>query len=187
MERESQRLPLGTGNPGGINDQTVLPHLLRDNLVVLFVGINPGLRSAAVGHHFAGRSNRFWRFLFDSGLTSERLRGEEDWRLLEWNFGVTNIVARPSAAAAELTPAEFKEGALLLLERIRKYRPRIVAYLGKDIYRHLSNRQDLRWGLQTPGMVEGSVDFLLPNPSGLNRMPIPEQLAYYRELKKLVE
>jgi TDG/mug DNA glycosylase family protein len=163
----------------------VLPNLVKTDLKILFVGINPGLRSAAIGHHFAGHSNRFWRFLFDSGLTPNKLRGEEDAKLLDFDYGITNIVARPSAAAAELTPEEFRQGAIILLQLIKDIYPRIVAYLGKDIYRYLSGKAKSDWGKQDPPMVDGVIDFILPNPSGLNRMPIPEQLEFYLELKRL--
>jgi len=163
----------------------VLPNLIKTDLKILFVGINPGLRSAAIGHHFAGHSNRFWRFLFDSGLTPSKLRGEEDVKLLDLGYGITNIVARPSTAAAELTPEEFRQGAIILLQLISDIRPRIVACLGKDIYRYLSGKTKSDWGKQNPPVMEGVIDFILPNPSGLNRMPIPEQLEYYLELKRL--
>ena len=91
--------------------ELVIPNLLADNLKILFMGINPGLRSAAIGHHFAGHSNRFWRLLVDSGLTSERLTAEQDFRFLELHYGITNIVPRSTATAAEITRSEFEAGA----------------------------------------------------------------------------
>ncbi|TCL69335.1 G/U mismatch-specific uracil-DNA glycosylase [Hydrogenispora ethanolica] len=167
--------------------ELILPNLLREDLTILFVGINPGLRSAAVRHHFAGHSNRFWRFLYESGLTPAKMRAEEDALLLKLGFGITNIVPRPTAAASELRPEELRAGAADLLELLRHYRPLIAAYLGKDIYKYLSGRRECNWGIQEPGVVEGVTDFLLPNPSGLNRMVPAEQLKYYQDLKALSE
>lgn len=164
-----------------------LSDLLKPGLQILFIGINPGTRSAEVGHHFAGRSNRFWKFLFESGLTPVKYDAFQDSGLLDLGYGITNIAPRTTATAAELTPAELKEGASVLLGKIRKYRPRIAAYLGKVVYRYLSGRRDFGWGRQDLSIAPGVVDFVLPNPSGLNRMPIPEQLEQYRELKRVWE
>lgn len=169
----------------------VIPNLVKENLKVLFIGINPGTRSAAVGHHFAGRSNRFWKFLFESGLTPVKLTGELDYRMLDWDYGITNLVHRSTVTAAELSRKEMKEGAESLLLFILEYRPKIAAFLGKDIYRYciraagIGHPEEFHWGLQTTGIVEGVTDFVLPNPSGLNRMPIGEQLEFYRELNRI--
>ena len=140
-----------------------------------------------MGHHFAGRSNRFWKFLFESGLTPVKYDAFRDYELLDLGYGITNIVPRTTATAAELNPAELKEGALVLLGKTREYRPRIAAYLGKVVYRYLSGRRDFDWGRQDLSLVSGVVDFVLPNPSGLNRMPIPEQLEMYQELRRVSE
>src|SRR5215467_6099987 len=117
------------------------PGRLRDYLNpgarILFVGINPGARSAAVGHHFAGASNRFWKLLFDSGLIDEPLKYQEDWRLPEWQLGLTNIIRRSSIGIGELSPAEYKAGCASLERKIRRYAPRTVAFLGVTIYRIL--------------------------------------------------
>ena len=164
-----------------------LPDLLKPDLKILFIGINPGTRSAEVGHHFAGRSNRFWKFLFESGLTPVKYDAFRDYELLDLGYGITNIVPRTTATAAELTPAELKEGALVLLGKIRKHKPRIAAYLGKVVYQYLSGRKDFGWGRQEPALVSEVIDFVLPNPSGLNRMPIPEQLEMYQELRRVKE
>ncbi len=164
-----------------------LPHLIKPDLEILFVGINPGIRSAEVGHHFAGRSNRFWKFLFESGLTPIKYDALHDYELLDLGYGITNIVPRTTATAAELTPAELKEGAVVLLERIREFKPKIAAYLGKVIYHYLSGRKDFEWGIQEVSLETGVIDFVLPNPSGLNRMPIAEQLDRYQELERVRE
>jgi TDG/mug DNA glycosylase family protein len=171
----------------------VIPNLVKNDLKILFVGINPGMRSAAAGHHFAGRSNRFWKFLFESGLTPVKLSGELDYRMLDLDYGITNLVHRPTATAAELSREEMKEGARSLLLFILKYRPRMAVFLGKDIYRYYMREAgtghpvEFHWGLQQAATVEGVTDFILPNPSGLNRMPIGEQLEFYRELNRITQ
>ena len=114
---------------------------LRDRIEpgvrVLFVGINPGLRSAATGHHFAGYSNRFWKLLYESGLVDEPITYEQDDRLPQWGFGITNIVPRATAGIDELTPEDYRTGAAALLRKIRRYRPQVVALVGVTVWRAL--------------------------------------------------
>ncbi|HKT36188.1 MAG TPA: mismatch-specific DNA-glycosylase [Nitrospira sp.] len=148
-----------------------LPDYVQPGVRILFVGINPGLRSAALGHHFAGTSNRFWKLLFDSGLVDEPLSYGEDWRLPEWRLGLTNIIGRSSAGIAELSPLEYQAGLAELERKIRRTRPRTIALLGVTIYRMLfrnlclSNVLDLG---PTRARLAGAPVFLLPNPSGRN-------------------
>jgi mismatch-specific thymine-DNA glycosylase len=104
-------------------------------LRVLFVGINPGVRSALTGHHFAGFSNRFWKLLWESGLLPDDITFEQDWRLPEFGYGVTNLVARPSPGIDDLKPAEYVEGWKTLDRKIRRYRPEIVALVGVTLFR----------------------------------------------------
>lgn len=163
--------------------EPVIPNLLKTDLKILFVGINPGTRSAELKHHFASPSNRFWRFLNDSGLTPTKFNPLEDYKLLELGFGITNIVSRTTATAAELSSAELKEGARVLRNTILQYRPQITAFLGKVIYQYFSGNKKINWGRQERSVVKGVQDFVLPNPSGLNRIPFPEQLQFFRELK----
>src|SRR5580765_1147692 len=94
---------------------------------VLFVGINPGIRSATIGHHFAGYSNRFWKLLHESGLVSEPIRSEDDVRLVEWGFGITNLIPRPTPGIDTLRPAEYVAGERTLRRKIRKWKPEVVA------------------------------------------------------------
>lgn len=164
-------------------------------LHVLFVGINPGLRSAEVGHHFAGPTNRFWRLLFESGLVSERMTFASDHRLPEWGFGLTNIVARPTRGSSELTPREYKDGAHVLLEKIVARCPAIVAPIGVSVWRALAHaiegphaaRQPVTLGLQR-SILEGARVYVLPNPSGRNaHFSYEEMLASYRGLRELME
>src|ERR671927_49249 len=119
------------------NQARPLPDQLSAGAQILFVGINPGVRSAAVGHHFAGPSNRFWKLLFESGLVTEPLTSWEDMRLPEWGLGLTNIIGRSSVGIGELRPDDYRAGLGALSRKIRRYRPRTVAFLGVTIYRTL--------------------------------------------------
>ena len=148
---------------------------------VLFVGINPGVRSAETGHHFAGPSNRFWKLLLESGLVPEPLTYEDDGRLPEFGFGITNIIARPTPGIDALKPAEYVAGWKVLERKIEKFRPRVLALVGVTVYRAVlpllaaddppPPRQ--RAGASAavgpqPLVVHGARVFVLPNPSGRN-------------------
>jgi TDG/mug DNA glycosylase family protein len=145
--------------------------LLRDvigpGLDVLFVGINPGLYTTAIGHHFGRPGNRFWPALFRAGFTERLLSPWEDRTLLERRLGVTNLVARTTANAAELAPAELVRGLAALRRKIRKHRPRVVAFAGMDAYRTAFAEKKAAIGRQ-PRELEGAIVWVLPNPSGLN-------------------
>src|ERR1700730_14657061 len=170
----------------------VLPKRLSDRVRppvrVLFVGINPGIRSAAIGHHFAGYSNRFWTLLFRSGLLPEPIRAEDDRRLPEWGYGITNLIARPTPGIDALRPDEYAAGLRLLRRKVRRWRPRIVAFVGVTLFRAVFESRGnagragaarrsapsadgrragapVALGLQ-PELLEGARVFVLPNPSG---------------------
>jgi TDG/mug DNA glycosylase family protein len=134
---------------------------------VLFVGINPGLYSAAVGHHFARPGNRFWKVLHAAGFTDEVVSPFDERTLLARGIGVTNIVYRATASAAELSPDELVRGARRLRAKVRRYRPEIVAFLGLSAYRVALGRPGARVGPQEERFGDATV-WLLPNPSGLN-------------------
>jgi TDG/mug DNA glycosylase family protein len=108
---------------------------VRPPVRVLFVGINPGIRSATIGHHFAGYSNRFWTLLFHSGLLPEPIRAEDDGRLPEWGYGITNLIARPTPGIDTLRPDEYAAGLRVLRGKVRRWRPRIVAFVGVTLFR----------------------------------------------------
>lgn len=110
---------------------------IKPGVLVLFVGINPGLRSAQTGHHFAGHSNRFWKLLHESKLVSEPLTYREDRRLPEWRLGLTNIIGRCTAGIDVLDPVEYRQGVASLKRKIRRYQPHIVALLGVTIFQTL--------------------------------------------------
>ncbi|HXO99815.1 MAG TPA: G/U mismatch-specific DNA glycosylase [Luteibacter sp.] len=144
-----------------------LPDIIAGNLPVLFCGINPGMQAATTGHHFAGRSNRFWRTLHLAGFTPEQILAENDRTLLQYGCGLTTVVERATAGADELSRQEFIDSAAAFEAKIARYTPRFVAFLGKVAYATLSGRRDITWGLQPAPMATSSV-WVLPNPSGRN-------------------
>ncbi|MBS0409151.1 MAG: G/U mismatch-specific DNA glycosylase [Proteobacteria bacterium] len=160
-----------------------LPDILAPDLAVLFCGLNPGLSAAAEGHHFVGRSNRFWRTLHLAGLTPRQLDPSEDWRLLDHGCGLTTLVARASAGADVLSPAEYRGGAANLRDKVERARPSFVAFLGKAGWASLSGRRQVDWGPQPDGFGASGV-WVLPNPSGRNRAFTLEGLVEaYRALR----
>ena len=169
---------------------------IRPGVRVLLVGINPGVRSAVTGHHFAGYSNRFWKLLAESALVPERLTYEDDGRLPEFGLGVTNLVARPSPGIDDLRPAEYIEGWRLLERKIRRFRPAIVAFVGLTPFRAIRplidrgqapRTQAILPGLQ-PQTIHGARIFVLPNPSGRNaNFTYAEMLAAFRALKNEID
>lgn len=160
---------------------------VRPGLRVLFVGINPGLRSVATGHHFAGFSNRFWKLLVESKLISEPLTYQDDWRLPDWGLGLTNIIQRPSAGIDALKPSEYTVGRRRLIATVMRYRPRIVALLGVTIYRALlpdTRGRRIGLGLQPAQLADVPI-FVLPNPSGRNaHYPYKTMLGAFEALRK---
>jgi len=144
-----------------------LADVVVPGLRILFVGINPGLYSGATGHHFARPGNRFWPTLFAAGLTPRRLGPCEEHALLDVGLGVTNLVARTTASAAELDPDELVRGGRRLTRLVARIRPRMVAFLGLSTYRIAFARPRASVGAQ-PERLAGARVWLLPNPSGLN-------------------
>jgi double-stranded uracil-DNA glycosylase len=147
-------------------DKTVRD-VIAPNLKVLFCGINPGLYTAAVGHHFARPGNRFWPTLYAAGFTPRLFQPHEERLLLEHGYGITNLVARASVGAAELTPEELAAGGKRLAARVRRYRPRCLAVLGVGAYRTAFGRPKAPLGRQEERLGDTLI-WVLPNPSGLN-------------------
>lgn len=141
--------------------------VIRPGLDVLFCGINPGLYTAATGHHFARPGNRFWPALHDAGFTRRRLFPWEQDQLLEVGCGATNLVARATATAAELDDEELRAGGRRLVRKVRRYRPLVVAIVGLGAYRVAFDRPRATLGLQAE-TVAGATLWVLPNTSGLN-------------------
>lgn len=153
---------------------------------VLFVGINPGVRSALTGHHFAGFSNRFWKLLCESGLVPERISYADDDRLPDWGFGITNIVARPTPGIDTLRPEEYVAGRATLRRKIARYQPVVVAMVGVTVFRamFLEKRGAVALGLQEERIGSSRV-FVLPNPSGRNaNFSYGEMLEAFRALRE---
>ena len=170
---------------------------IRPGLRVLFVGINPGVRSAMTGHHFAGYSNRFWKLLYESGLVPEPMTFEHDDRLPQFGFGMTNLIARPSPGIDDLLRSEYVDGWKALAAKIRRYRPEIVALVGVTLYRAIepliaadgerpARSAAMRLGLQATTIHDAQV-FVLPNPSGRNaNFSYAEMLAAFRLLRRRI-
>jgi double-stranded uracil-DNA glycosylase len=157
------------------------------DLDVLFVGINPSLHSAEVGHHFASKGNPFWRLLHAAGLTAELLAPADDVALPAHGLGVTNVCSRATRSAAELERAELREGARALAEKVAALRPRIVALVGVSLYPLVFPRGREPGPGAKRAQLAGARVFVLPNPSGLNAAypGFQHKLVWFRRLARL--
>lgn len=163
-----------------------LDDVIAHDLDVLFCGINPGLYTAAAGHHFARPGNRFWPTLHRAGFTPRLFRPDEQQDLLAHRIGITNLVARATTAAAELTNDELAAGGKILARKVKRYRPRVLAIVGVGAYRTAFGHPRAQLGLQ-PESIGQTAIWVLPNPSGLNANYQPPQLvALFRELKEWI-
>jgi TDG/mug DNA glycosylase family protein len=156
-------------------DRTI-PDVIAPGLAVLFSGINPGLYSAATGRHFARPGNRFWPALHRSGFTPRQLRPDEQEELLGYGLGITNVAARATARADELSTAELLAGAELLTAKVGRYRPQWLAVVGVTAYRTAFRRPKAVFGAQAETIGATRI-WVLPNPSGLNAHYTPDSLA----------
>lgn len=162
---------------------------LKDVLIarprILFVGINPGLRSEAVGHHFGGPANPFWRLLHAAGLTPVLLKPEEDRRLKEFGLALTNLCPRATRQASELTAAEVQAGKVALARKIRRLKPKLVAPVGVSIYKAFFPAGPGGAGPKKEH-IAGAPLFVLPNPSGLNAAypGFRHKLVWFEALRK---
>jgi TDG/mug DNA glycosylase family protein len=164
-----------------------VPDVIAPGLRVLFCGINPGLFSAAVGHHFARPGNRFWPTLYAAGFSPRLLSPYEERKLLDMGYGITNLVERATARAGELTTQELVEGRERLEAKVRHYQPAFVAILGIGVYRRAFKQRQATIGRQPEGLA-GFRLWVLPNPSGLNAHYQREDLAQiYRKLRAATE
>jgi double-stranded uracil-DNA glycosylase len=161
-----------------------IPAVLGPELDVVFVGINPGLWSGATGHHFAGPGNRFWKALHLSGFTEDRvLSPVEDVTLPQYGIGVTNLVARTTAKADELTREELQSGAAALAKKLARVSPRAVAVLGIGAFRSAFGRPKAVLGRQEDPIADAEV-WVLPNPSGLNaHYPLGALVSHFAEVR----
>lgn len=169
-----------------------VPDVIAPGLRVLFCGINPGLYTAYVGHHFGRPGNRFWPTLYAAGFTPRLFKPEEQYELLPLGYGITNIVERATATAAELTPEELTEGGERLVRKVLEYQPQVLAVLGVTAYRAAFSQPKAAQGLQSDPIFSPSGSstavWVLPNPSGLNAHYTPGGLAeLFRAFRLAVE
>jgi TDG/mug DNA glycosylase family protein len=167
-------------------DKTV-PDVIAPGLRVLFCGINPGLYTAAIGHHFGRPGNRFWPTLHRAGFTPRLLSPYEERELLPLGFGITNVVDRATAAADELAPEEYVLGGRKLAAKVGEQRPAVLAVLGVGAYRTAFQQPKAQVG-QQDNPLEGSAVWVLPNPSGLNANYQMDRLVeVFTDLRRAVE
>lgn len=156
---------------------------LGKDLVIVFIGFNPSPTSALAGHPYAHRSNRFYRILYESGLTPILHVPEEHREMLTlYGYGFTNIVARTTRRADELSADEYATGRRIVVAKLKRFRPHIACFVGKGVYRPYSGRSAFPYGFQTQVAQTDSCEFVGPATSGLVRMPLAEQVAIYRVL-----
>lgn len=161
--------------------------VLGPDLKVLFVGINPSLYTAAVGHHFGRPGNRFWPALHRAGITARRLQPGEQQALLDRGYGITNLVARATARADELSRRDLVAGGRRLVQKVRRYRPRVVAFLGITAYRGAFDRPRAKIGPASEA-IAGAEVWVLPNPSGLNaHYQLDDFAALFKKLDRAAE
>ena len=161
-----------------------IPDLIAPGLDVLFVGINPSLWSGAVGLHFARPGNRFWRALHEAGFTDRLLSPYEGRELMKRRIGVTNLVNRATASADELDVADYQRGRRRIEAKVRRYRPKIVAFVGMGAYRVAFGRARARGGRQEERLA-GATIWVLPNPSGRTAgYQMPALARAFRELRR---
>jgi double-stranded uracil-DNA glycosylase len=160
-----------------------LPDLLEPGLSFVFCGINPGMRAASSGHHFEGRGNRFWRVMHLAGFTPKLIRPEDDHTVLEYGCGLTTVVPRATAQAAELSRSDIALAGDAFRRKIEQYAPRNVVFLGKMALSAISGTRNIDWGPQ-PEPFGGAHAWVVPNPSGLNRaFSLDALVAAYREVR----
>lgn len=164
-----------------------IPDVIAPGLRVLFCGINPSLYSAAIGHHFGRPGNRFWRTLHAAGFTDRLLSPFEDRLLLARGYGITNLVARATTSADELTAAELVAGASRLEREARRYQPVCIAFLGITAYRGAFKRRAATRGKQAETLAAAAI-WILPNPSGLNaHYQLADLAELFRVFRRAIE
>jgi double-stranded uracil-DNA glycosylase len=159
------------------------PDVLAAGLDVIFCGINPATTAVADGHNFSNRSNRFWDVLYQAGFTEVRLRPEDEQGMLTYGCGITAVVERPTPRATDISPDEFLAARPAFEQKIRRYRPRVVAFLGKRAVSSMLAIPHISFGRQACTFADAPA-WVLPNPSGLNRRyPLAALVAAYTELR----
>jgi TDG/mug DNA glycosylase family protein len=161
-----------------------IPDHLKEGLDIIFIGFNPSIRSGETGHHYANPNNRFWTIIHQAGLTPRKYGPMEDRALLELGYGFTNIVARPTRTAAEISPEEYAEGRELLKEKLLRFRPKTACFVGKGVYEQYAQKKSTPWGFQQESVTPGIREFVAPSSSGLVRMKLEEMVEIFRGLKQ---
>ncbi|KAG8235598.1 hypothetical protein J437_LFUL014854 [Ladona fulva] len=174
------------GMPEEEVSKRTLPDHLAQNLDIVIIGINPGLFAAYKGHHYAGPGNHFWKCLYLSGLTPEPMSADDDYKLLQYGVGFTNMVARATKGSADLTRKEIKEGSQILLDKLQKFKPKIAVFNGKLIYEVFSGKKDFTFGRQ-PDFVDGTNTMWVMPSSSARCAQLPraaDKVPFYAALKK---
>jgi mismatch-specific thymine-DNA glycosylase len=162
-----------------------LPDYLRRGMKLLIVGCNPGDRSARVGHYYAGRGNRFWPLLYQSGIVPELLDSKADNRIIEFGVGLTDLVKRATRGNEELERHEFAEGRIVLAGKIEEFAPKVVAFNGKFTYEKFAQRA-CKLGLQKEKLYGARV-FVLPSTIGQNGAGEGVKMRYFKQLGELLK
>jgi TDG/mug DNA glycosylase family protein len=162
----------------------MLTDIITNDLTVLFCGINPGLKSSDDGHHFSGRSNRFWKVLHQAGFTPYQIEAENDTSILDFGYGLTTAVARATSRADELSNEEFDHSLEIFKNKMNQFQPKYIAFLGKAAYKAFSGKKEIPWGPQNEDFFGAKV-WVLPNTSGLNRgFSLEDLVTSYTEFYK---
>ncbi|HKL13252.1 MAG TPA: mismatch-specific DNA-glycosylase [Halanaerobiales bacterium] len=160
---------------------------LKKGLKIIFIGFNPGITSSETGHHYAHPTNRFYKLLYEAGLTPRLYEPAEDHKLLKLGYGLTNIVQRPTKSAQGIKSEEYDKGRKKLIKKLEKYKPEVACFTGIGVYKEFSQKSNIKRGLQPDSHVRGVKEFVISSPSGLNRTPYQKQLKMYKKLKELLE
>lgn len=165
----------------------MLTDIIDHHLDVIFCGINPGLKSADDGHHFSGKSNRFWKVLHQSGFTSYEIEPVNDTHILNSGYGLTTAVARATSRADELSKEEFDQALDTFKAKITEFQPKYIAFLGKAAYKAFSKKKEISWGPQSEDFCGAKV-WVLPNTSGLNRgFSLSDLVSAYQEFYLVIK
>lgn len=162
--------------------------LLKHGLRLLFIGFNPSPKSAETGWNYAGANNRFYRILFEAGLTDQLLKPSDNRLLFDvYQYGFTNLVQRPTPKASDVTTTEYRAGATRVLETLVQYQPKFACFVGKGVFQQFIRQQQVSWGFQpSVSTCPQTILFVGPGTSGLVRMKLAEQVDMYRVLAKRV-
>ncbi|MBB6369628.1 G/U mismatch-specific DNA glycosylase [Chryseobacterium shigense] len=160
----------------------MLKDIIAKNLTVIFCGINPGLKSAEDGHHFSGKSNRFWKVLHQAGFTPFQIEAVNDINILNFGYGLTTAVARATSRADELSKNEFDDSLEVFTAKMKEFQPKYIVFLGKAAYKAFFKKKEISWGRQAEDFC-GSGVWVLPNTSGLNRgFTLDDLVDFYSQL-----